>query len=393
MILFNKLLFTCLFISIFLISCTGNRFQGSGWASPLVDNDQVFIATIDGELISIDLGSGKEKWRATSLDDENGKYNSKAIYSKPFVFDEKVFIGTPAGRVLGFNKLSGLDEVSLQDIEEKILMSEESFGPIIVGNIIPINKNKIIVPSSNGEISIFSYNESEMFEPTCNFKAKDAIWTTPVIDPNSNQIIFGSMDGNLYSVDEECKLNWQYNTESSIVGTPILDKDEVYFGTLNRTFYSLNISTGELIWKFDNAKGWFWASPIMDSNIIYAPNLDGSIYALRKNNGQIMWTYDAKHPIVSSPVVIDDFLIFVTKNGELQVIHKESKRKLGNCDIDHKIYSAIENYEDMIFIQVSDGSVRGYKIKKNGNPDELWAKPFFTPEDDDRNNEDWDPSC
>ena len=45
------------------------------------------------------------------------------------------------------------------------------------------------------------------------------------------------------------------------------------------------------------------------------------------------------------------------------------------------------------YTMTPDGSVRAYKIKKNGNPDELWRKPFFTRENDDRNNEDWDPSC
>ena len=77
----------------------------------------------------------------------------------------------------------------------------------------------------------------------------------------------------------------------------------------------------------------------------------------------------------------------------MQVIHKDTKRKLGSCNIDKKVYSAIEVHQDSIFIQVPDGSVRAYKIKKNGNPDELWRKPFFTRENDDRNNEDWDPSC
>ena len=88
-----------------------------------------------------------------------------------------------------------------------------------------------------------------------------------------------------------------------------------------------------------------------------------------------------------------DFLIFISKQGELQVIHKDTKRKLGGCNINQKVYSSIESYENKIFIQVSDGSLRAYTIKKNGNPDELWNRPFFTGENDKRNNEDWDPLC
>ena len=66
---------------------------------------------------------------------------------------------------------------------------------------------------------------------------------------------------------------------------------------------------------------------------------------------------------------------------------------MGSCDLNQKVYSSIESYENKIFIQVSDGSLRAYTIKKNGNPDELWNRPFFTEENDKRNNEEWDPAC
>ena len=156
-----------------------------------------------------------------------------------------------------------------------------------------------------------------------------------------------------------------------IVSSPVLDDGKIIFGTLNRSFYSID-SNGSLNWIFNDSKGWFWAEPVIDSGVIYASNLDGNIYALRSNSGQIMWAYKTDNPIISSPIIMDDFLIFVSKEGELQVIHKDTKRKLGSCDLNQKVYSSIESYENKIFIQVSDGSLRAYTIKKNGNPDELW---------------------
>ena len=387
-----KRIITSAFVILSFVACTADRFQGSGWSTPLVDEGNVYVATIDGELISVNIDSGSENWRAVSLDDEDRRFVAKAIYSKPFIYDDKTFIGTSAGKILGFNKQTGLDEVSLQDIEEKVLLSEENYGPMIVGNIVS-HEDLIYVPASNGELLIFKYNKLEMFDPVCSYQVEEAIWNTPVYDELNQQIIFGSMDGNMYSINNQCNLNWEFDTKSSIVGSPILENNQIYFGTLNRKFYSINAKNGNLTWEFDDSKGWFWAAPVINTDIVYAPNLDGSIYALNKNTGQIKWKYETKSPIVSTPVVIEDFLIFVTKNGELLVIHKDSKRKLGTCNIDKKIYSSIEVYENKIFIQVSDGSLRGFNIKKNGNPDELWQKPFFTRENYDRNEEDWDPSC
>ena len=50
----------------------------------------------------------------------------------------------------------------------------------------------------------------------------------------------------LDSVDDKCNLNWKYDTKSSIVGSPILEDGKIYFGTLNRKFYSMNAADGKL---------------------------------------------------------------------------------------------------------------------------------------------------
>ena len=376
-------------VSLCMISCVGDRMKGSGWATPFVNENNVYIGTIEGDLISVDLNTAKENWRASSLDSD---FLPKAIYSKPFLFDNKIFVGTPSGKLLGFNIITGLDEVSLQDIEQRVMLSEEQIGPIIVGNILSFKDDYIAIPTSEGQLSLFQYIQNEMFEPICSFQSKGALWAMPVWDKNKQQLIFGSMDGNLYSINTSCDLNWKFETNSSIVSSPVLDDGKIIFGTLNRSFYSID-SNGSLNWIFNDSKGWFWAEPVIDSGVIYASNLDGNIYALRSNSGQIMWAYKTDNPIISSPVIMDDFLIFVSKEGELQVIHKDTKRKLGSCNLNQKVYSSIESYENKVFIQVSDGSLRAYTIKKNGNPDELWNKPFFTEENDKRNNENWDPVC
>ena len=185
-------------VSLCMFSCVGDRMKGSGWATPFVEGENVYIGTIEGELISIDIMTAKENWRASSLDSE---FLPKSIYSKPFLFDSKIFVGTPAGKLLGFNINTGLDEVSLQDIEQRVLLAEEQIGPVIVGNILSFMDNYIAIPSSDGQLSLFQYVQNEMFEPICSFKANDSLWSKPVWDKDKQQLIFGSMDGNLYSIN------------------------------------------------------------------------------------------------------------------------------------------------------------------------------------------------
>ena len=294
-------------VSLCMISCVGDRMKGSGWATPFVNENNVYIGTIEGDLISVDLNTAKENWRASSLDSD---FLPKAIYSKPFLFDNKIFVGTPSGKLLGFNIITGLDEVSLQDIEQRVMLSEEQIGPIIVGNILSFKDDYIAIPTSEGQLSLFQYIQNEMFEPICSFQTNGALWAMPIWDKNKQQLIFGSMDGNLYSINTSCDLNWKFETNSSIVSSQVLDAGKIIFGTLNRSFYSID-SNGSLNWIFNDSKGWFWAEPVIDSGVIYASNLDGNIYALRSNSGQIMWAYKTDNPIISSPVIMDDFLIIL----------------------------------------------------------------------------------
>ena len=54
-------------VSLCMFSCVGDRMKGSGWATPFVEGENVYIGTIEGELISIDIMTAKENWRATSF--------------------------------------------------------------------------------------------------------------------------------------------------------------------------------------------------------------------------------------------------------------------------------------------------------------------------------------
>ena len=57
-------------VSLCMISCVGDRMKGSGWATPFVNENNVYIGTIEGDLISVDLNTAKENWRASSLDSD-----------------------------------------------------------------------------------------------------------------------------------------------------------------------------------------------------------------------------------------------------------------------------------------------------------------------------------
>jgi outer membrane protein assembly factor BamB len=54
--------------------------------------------------------------------------------------------------------------------------------------------------------------------------------------------------------------------------------DAVYFGAVNNMVYSLDISTGDLRWKY-KTRGPVVSSPAVEDGIVYVGSLDRKLYA------------------------------------------------------------------------------------------------------------------
>jgi outer membrane protein assembly factor BamB len=78
-------------------------------STPTVDGDVLFALGSDGDLVCLETGSGKEKWRKSLRGDFGGQYGEWAYAESPLVDGEKV-ICTPGGTdatMIALNKQTG----------------------------------------------------------------------------------------------------------------------------------------------------------------------------------------------------------------------------------------------------------------------------------------------
>lgn len=182
-------------------------------------------------------------------------------------------------------------------------------------------------------------------------------------------IYFGSDDNRITALDLETRRPlWQFQTSGDIKAAPLVYRDVVVVGSLSGDIYCLN-SNGQLIWSESIEPNNFFASPvgertkviyasgrdlnardlysgrlvwgrpfragdlIVGSPAVYGRNVyigtrDGSVYGIDSNRGAAMWKWPsdgAAEPIASSPVIVDDMIVFRSGARDLVAISLDGR--------------------------------------------------------------------
>jgi outer membrane protein assembly factor BamB len=133
-------------------------------------------------------------------------------------------------------------------------------------------------------------------------------------------IYFGSSNHNLYAVNPEGVLKWQYPTGGEIDDSPAIQVDgTIYFGSFDTYFYAL-APDGKLLWRYKTG-GLIRSTPALavDGTIIFG-SYDKNLYALNPD-GTLRWKYQAGGEVASSPLIsIDGIIYFGDKAGQVYAL-------------------------------------------------------------------------
>lgn len=122
--------------------------------------------------------------------------------------------------------------------------------------------------------------------------------------------VFVSYGNFVYSLDAaKGTVNWSYpekaNSQIIFYAPPLVTDDAIYVGDLAREFHKLDKATGQEIWTYSGAKGFYLGQAAMLDGVIYAPNNDGVLYAI-DDNGDLLWTFETGHYLWAQPQIAND---------------------------------------------------------------------------------------
>jgi len=98
---------------------------------------------------------------------------------------------------------------------------------------------------------------------------------------------------------EELTLLWSFQTDSWIIGSPVLGLGRVFCGSSDGKMYALNLSDGKKVWEFDTGDD-IEASPLLLEGAVYVGNLSGEFFCLDASTGQVRWEYKCDNSIYGS---------------------------------------------------------------------------------------------
>jgi len=202
------------------------------WASPLVVEGRVYIASMDHHLYCLDAASGQVLW-----DHEVGG----AMAAQPILEDGILYVGAFDGKMYALNAdtgepVEGFEFKAGNWIWSEALMAD---GKLYVTAL--DGKLYALEPSSGAVISPYPYNSA-------SGNGKEVIRAAPV--QAGDAIVVATESGRVIAVRDAAQKwgPWSSGTaapQGSIYTTPIVEGDTIYVVLMNGQVWTLNAETGQ----------------------------------------------------------------------------------------------------------------------------------------------------
>ncbi|GAB4451489.1 MAG: hypothetical protein OHK0029_00740 [Armatimonadaceae bacterium] len=211
------------------------------------------------------------------------------------------------------------------------------------------------------------------------FFAQDSIvFSSPAVAEDGT-VFVGSYDTNLYAINPDGTLRWQFPTGDIIESSPALSSDgTVYFGSMDGNVYAVDGDTGALKWQF-TAEGPVLAPPTISTNgllIVGCIAPGNKLYALDLTNGSVVWEYTAGGEIQTCAAFSNDYrtVYFGALDGNVYALDVTDGSERWVFATGEQILTSSPTValNGVIYIGTLDGTL--YAIQADGT-----ALPGFTP--------------
>jgi len=152
----------------------------------------------------------------------------------------------------------------------------------------------VVVGNQNGKMIALSMKDGK---EKWSYQTGGSIFSSPSFSQRS--IVFGSGDGNVYSLSRTGKLVWKKETGASVLGCPVISGDTVFIGSSDHSFYALNLVNGNSYWQFNGLEGPVVSTPLLyDNNVIFGA-WDKNLYAVNRSDGKLNWKWNNGSSVIN----------------------------------------------------------------------------------------------
>ncbi len=314
--------------------------------TPSYIQGKIFVTDIHGNLVATDIKSGDTLWENDAdLNITGGPGSSETL----------TMIGSEEGDVLAYTSENGEFLWQTRVSSEILAAPQEAYGIVVVrtidGKIFGLSANDgshlwiyaRVVPSltlrgtsspvitgdvviagfDGGRISAIELHTGKLIWETSVSLASGRSQLERMVDIDSDPVIVGNdiyvvtFQGHLTSIAlEDGRTIWTRNI-SSYTGLTS-DGENIYITDNQSHIWALDRSSGDSIWRQEDLFARHVTAPATIGDLVVVGDLEGYLHWMDKSNGQfVARTRISKHPILSTPVAIDDIVYTYSSDGTL----------------------------------------------------------------------------
>ena len=245
-------------------------------SSPVIAGGVVYIGAGNGDVVAIDLATGKTKWKY--------KTNVEIGESTPAVAGGMVYIGDLRGAVHGINAADG------KGVWTYKTGTEIKSSPVVVGD-------RVLIASYDQNLYALQAKTGKML---WKFESTGPIHATPAIS-NGVAYITGCDEHFRAIRISDGKEMFEVSSGAYTGASPLLDGNMAYFGTFGNEVFGVDMAAKKIVWRYEHPvrKFPFYSSATMAAGKVVLGGRDKMVHALDAKTGKQEWTFTTRSRVES----------------------------------------------------------------------------------------------
>ena len=274
-------------------------------SSAAISGGAVYVGTAAGELVSLDLASGKPRWRYKT---------AEAVgESSPAVDSGVVYIGDLAGSLHAVNAADG-----------KALWTFKTGGEIKSSPVVA--EGKVLIGSYDGHLYAVDARKGSL---AWRYATEGPVHATAAV-ANGLALISGC-DGVVRAIRvKDGSQAYQVKVGAYTGASPATDGQTVYFGTFDNEVLAVDLVKRRIAWHYEHPqrKFPFYSSAALSGGSVVLGGRDKFVHCLNAQTGKALWTFETRARVDSSPAIAEGRVFIGSNDGRLYVLDLKAGTKV-----------------------------------------------------------------
>ncbi len=274
-------------------------------SSAAIVNGAVYVGAQTGELLAVDLATGKLRWKY--------KTQEGIGESSPAVSNGVVYIGDSLGVL---HAVQASDGKALWTFKTE---GEIKSSPVVTGD-------RVLIGSYDGNLYCLGARDGKLI---WKYTTSNFVHATPVV--SNGLIYFGGCDevfrGIRVSDGEE---TLRFAAGGYTGASPAIVGQRAYYGTFNNEVVGADLVQKRIVWRYKHPQRNFpfYSSAAVSGDHVVVGGRDKFVHALNIKTGKSFWTFTTRARVDSSPAIAAGRVYVGSNDGHFYVLDLLSGKKL-----------------------------------------------------------------